>query len=150
MRKFDSSKRSNETIAERSTRLEKKRNFDNLKRSNETAIERLERLRKKRKCDNYRRSNETVVIRQLRLSRLRKYLKLAQSRERTKKSRTVVTMMENRRMTKKQESVSDKFLKLAKQRKLAKMIQFSKISVQKASQCSDLPIETTSGELMKG
>ena len=51
--------------------------------------------------------------------------------------------MENRRITKKQESVSDKLLKLAKQRKLAKLIQFSKITVQKASQCSDLPIETT-------
>ena len=142
MRKFDSLKRSNETIAERSTRLMKKRNFDNLKRSNETAIERLERLQKKRKCDNYRRSNETVVTRQLRLSRLRKYLKLAQSRERTKKSRTLDTMMENRRITKKQESVSDKLLKLAKQRKLAKLIQFSKITVEKVPECSDLPIET--------
>ena len=142
-RNFDNLKRSNETIAERSTRLMKIRNFDNLKRSNETVIERLERLRKKRKCDNCRRSNETVVTRQLRLSRLRKYQKLAQSRERTKKSRTLVTTMENRRITKKQESVSDKLLKLAKQRKLAKLIQFSKITVQKASQCSDLPIETT-------
>ena len=140
---FDNLKRSNETIAEKSTRLMKKRNFDNLRRSNETAIERLERLRKKRKCDNCRRSNETVVTRQLRLSRLRKYQKLAQSRERTKKSRTLVTTTENRRITKKQESVSDKLLKLAKQRKLAKLIQFSKITVQKASQCSDLPIETT-------
>ena len=51
--------------------------------------------------------------------------------------------MENRRITKKQESVSDKLLKLAKQRKLAKLIQFSKITVQRASQCSHLPIETT-------
>ena len=143
MRKFDSSKRSNETIAERLTRLQKKRNFDNLKRSNETAIERLERLKKKRKCDNYRRSNETVVTRQLRLSRLRRYLKLAHSTERTEKSRTLVTTMENRRITRKQESVSDKLLKLAKQRKLAKLIHFSKITVQKSSQCSDLPIETT-------
>ena len=143
MRKFDSSKRPNETIAERSRRLDKKRNFNNLKRSNETAIERLERLKKKRKCDDYRRSNETVVTRQLRLSRLRRYLKLAQSTERTEKSRRLVTTMENRRITKKQESVSDKLLKLAKQRKLAKLIHFSKITVQKASQCSDLPIETT-------
>ena len=46
-------------------------------------------------------------------------------------------------ITKKQASVSDKLLKLAKQRKLAKLIQFSKITVQKASQCSSLPIETT-------
>ena len=142
-RNFDNLKRSNETITERSTRLMKKRNFDNLKRSNETAVKRLERLRKKRKCDNCRRSNETVVTRQLRLSRLRKYQKLDQSRQRTKKSRTLVTTMENRRITKKQESVSDKLLKLAKQRKLAKLIQFSKITVQKASQCSALPIETT-------
>ena len=51
--------------------------------------------------------------------------------------------MESRGITKKQESVSDKLLKLAKQRKLVKLIQFSKITVQKASQCSDLPIETT-------
>ena len=74
---------------------------------------------------------------------LRKYLKLAQSRERTEKRRTLVVMMENRRITKQQESVSDKLLKLAKQRKLAKLIQFSKITVQKASQFSHLPIETT-------
>ena len=51
--------------------------------------------------------------------------------------------MEDRRTIKKQESVSDKLLKLAKQRKLAKLIQSSKITVQKASQCSDLPTETT-------
>ena len=44
---------------------------------------------------------------------------------------------------KKQESVSDKLLKLAKQRKLAKLIQLSEITVQKASQWSGLPIETT-------
>ena len=143
MRKFDSSKRSNETIAERSTRLEKKINFDSLKKSNETAIERLERLGKKRKYDNYRRSEETVVTRQLRLSRIRKYLKLPQSRERTEKRRTLVVTMENRRITKKQESVSDKLLKLAKQRKLAKLIQFSKITVQKSSQYSHLLKETT-------
>ena len=142
-RRSENLKRSNETIAERSTRLMKKRNFDNLKRSNETAIERLERLGKKRKRDNYRRSNETVVTRQLRLSRLRKYLKLSQSRERTEKSRTFVTTMENRMITKKQESVTDKLLKLAKQRKLVKLIQFSKITVRKASQCPGLPIETT-------
>ena len=52
-------------------------------------------------------------------------------------------MMENRWITKKPESVSDKLLKLAKQRKLAKLIQFSKITVQKASQCSHLPVDTT-------
>ena len=46
-RNFDNLKRSNETIAERSARLEKKRNFDSLKRSNETEIERLERLGKR-------------------------------------------------------------------------------------------------------
>ena len=51
--------------------------------------------------------------------------------------------MENRRITKKLESVSDTLLKLVKQRKLAKLIQFSKITVQKTSQCSDLAIETT-------
>ena len=70
-------------------------------------------------------------------------VKLAQSREKTEKSRTLITTMENRTITKKQKSVSDKLLKFAKQRKLAKLIQFSKITVQKASQCSDLPIETT-------
>ena len=52
-------------------------------------------------------------------------------------------MIENRRITKKQESVSDKLIKLAKQRKLAKLIQFSKITVQKASQWSGLQKETT-------
>ena len=56
-------------------------------------------------------------------------------------SRAIVTTMENRRTTKKQDSVSDKLLKLAKQRKLAKLMQFSKITVQKASQCSDLPTD---------
>ena len=51
--------------------------------------------------------------------------------------------MENKRTTEKQESVRDNLLELAKQRKLAKLIQFSKITVQKASQCSDLPIGIT-------
>ena len=51
--------------------------------------------------------------------------------------------MEKRRATKKQkESVSDKLLKLAKQRKLAKLIHSSEITVQKASQWSGLPGET--------
>ena len=43
----------------------------------------------------------------------------------------------------KQESVSDRLLKLAKQRKIAKLIQFSEITVQKAFQCSDLRREST-------
>ena len=51
-------------------------------------------------------------------------------------------MRVNLQNIKKQESVSDKLIKLAKQRKLAKLIQFGKITVQKAFQCSDLPIET--------
>ena len=60
-RNFDNLKRSNETIAERSKRLEKMRNFDNLKRSNETIAERSARLEKKRNFDSLKRSNETAI-----------------------------------------------------------------------------------------
>ena len=38
--------------------------------------------------------------------------------------------------------MSEKLLKLAKQRKLAKLIQFSELNVQKASQCSGLLRDT--------
>ena len=70
---FSSLKRSNETTAERSMRLEKKRNFDNFKRSNETIGERSKRLEKMRNLDSVRRSNETAAERSTRLEKKRNF-----------------------------------------------------------------------------
>ena len=101
--------------------------------------ERSLRLVKRRKLDNLKRMNETDTTREVRLARLRRYWESARCNGRVQKLTVSPGKMEDSCPTKKQQTVADKLLRPAKERKLAKLRQYSETFLDKAHEFAGLP-----------